>query len=100
MRKHHFWHVMLHNAGQAPVDECALEITLAQGSEQFTLWEEVDLAQPLQPGASVETPDLSFSSPFLGQVELSVQVHAVDGTPTGAPWTSRCGRRESPKRRC
>ena len=80
--------VLLHNAGQASVTECALEITLAQGSEQFTLWEDVDFSQPLEPGAFVTTPDLSFSSPFTGHVEVSVQVHAPDGTPTGAPWTS------------
>ena len=80
--------VLLHNAGQANVTECALEITLAQGSEQITHWESVDLPQPLQPGASVATPDISFSSPFTGHLELSVQVHSPDGTPTGAPWTS------------
>ncbi|MGB2157597.1 MAG: hypothetical protein ACPHX0_03930 [Flavobacteriales bacterium] len=80
--------VLLHNAGQANVTECALEITLTQGSEQMTIWEGVDFSQPLQPGASVATPDLSFSSPFTGNVELAMQVHAPNGTPTGAPWTS------------
>ena len=81
-------HVILHNAGQAPVDECALEITLSQGTDQITTWESLNLAEPLEPGQSVETPELLFSSPFLGEVEISIQVHAVDGSPSGAPWTS------------
>ena len=80
--------LLLQNAGQVSVTECALEVTLTHGPDQFTLWENVILSQPLQPGASVATPDLTFSSPFLGQVEVSIQVHAPDGTPTGAPWAS------------
>ena len=80
--------LLLQNAGQVSVTECALEITLSQGPDEFTLWENVIWSQPLQPGASVATPDLLFSSPFLGQVEVTIQVHAPDGTPTGAPWAS------------
>ena len=80
--------LLLHNAGQVNVTECALEVTLTHGPDQFTLWENVILSQPLQPGASVATPDLTFSSPFLGQVEVSIQVHAPVGTPTGPPWAS------------
>ena len=90
MRKRHLWaRWVLHNAGQASVTECALEITLTQGSEQITLWEGVDLPQPLQPGTSVATPDISFSSPFTGRVEVSMQVHAPDGSPTGVPMDLR-----------
>ena len=84
---------VLHNAGQASVTECALEITMTQGAEQFTLWEGVEFPQPLQPGTSVATPELSFSSPFTGRVEVSMKVHAPDGSSTGVPlradvWTS------------
>ena len=68
--------LLLHNAGQVNVTECALEVTLSQGPDQYTHWENVILPQPMQPGASAATPDLSFSSPFLGQVEISIQVHA------------------------
>ena len=81
--------LLLHNAGQVNVTECALEVTLSQGPDQYTHWENVILPQPMQPGASAATPDLSFSSPFLGQVEVSIQVHAPNGAPTGTPWTSR-----------
>ena len=80
--------LVLHNAGLTAVHECALEITLSQGTDQLTLWESISFAQELAPGASVEAPELVFSSPFLGQIEVSIQVHDVDGAPSGAPWTS------------
>ena len=81
-------HLILYNAGQTAVNDCALQITLSQGADQMTIWENISLAQPLEPGTSVDAPELLFSSPFLGEVEVSIQVHADDGSPSGAPWTS------------
>ena len=93
-------HVILHNAGQAPVDECALEITLSQGTDQITTWESLNLAEPLEPGQSVETPELLFSSPFWAKskspsksMPSTVRLQARRGHP-------RCGRPGCPKRRC
>ena len=92
--------LLLQNAGQVSVTECVLEVTLTQGPNEFTLWENVILSQPLQPGMSIATPDLLISSPFLGKVEVSIQIHALDGTPTGAPWASHVWASGMTKRRC
>lgn len=80
---------LFHNAGQTAVDECAFEVTLTQGTEQISFWEVLNFPQALLPGETAAGPDLLFSTPFLGEVQVSIQVHTSDGTPSGAPWTSK-----------